>query len=461
MFYRVSKQSAYLYRRKNSSSFYFRRAIPCSLRNIIGKREIKLSLKTSSKNNAILIHDRITTIVNQFFLTGGSMSIEDLRKNIRGFEASSITRNPDGSFEIQGFKSDPNQVEAELKMLQALGFNSDNPNTVSKAKPKGIRFSELAEKHLKYADPNVKLLEQDKAIHQIFIELFDDPHLSEIDHVMLTNYIETIQNNIPSNAKKRYPNLTAKQIAKLSHPDKILMSAHSVNKYLGRIGVVFKYAVNHGLMDVNYAEGKRVKEHKDAREQRRPFTSDELRTIFTNNDKNLNKKPDLYWLLNIGAYSGMRLSEICQLQPRDIRQVDNIWVFDINDDHDLKNCKTSGSKRFVPIHDKLALLGLIDFAKTRKDDEFLFDWKYHEKNGWSHYSGKTANNFIKKTSGIEEQSFHCFRHNVADFLMKDRTVSKEVQEAILGHAHEGQSYGRYGKGFSIEELYDAVNALVY
>ncbi|MDQ6967486.1 MAG: site-specific integrase [Mariprofundaceae bacterium] len=400
----------------------------------------------------------LTLNVNQIFINGGNISMDDLKKSIRVFEANSITRNPDGSFEIQGFKSDPNNVDAELKMLTALGFNQP---IQSKPKPKGIKFSELAEKHLKHAQPNPKLLQQDEAIYQIFIELFDDPYLSDIDHMTLTNFVEIIQNNIPSNAKKTYPTLTAKQISKLNHSNKPMMSSHSVNKYLGRIGVVFKYGVNHGLIDANYAEGKRIKNFESARDKKRPFTNKELNNLFGKNNNNLSKKPDLYWLLYIGSYSGMRLSEICQLQPQDIRQVDGTWVFDINNNHKLKSCKTSGSKRFVPIHAKLLGLDFINFVDGRKNNEFLFGWGYHDKNGWAHYSGKSANNFIKKTCGISEQSFHCFRHTVADCLMKNRTVSKEVQEEILGHAHEGQSYGRYGKGFSVEELYDAIDKLDY
>jgi len=439
------------------------------LHSAFNKREIKFSLQVTSKVSAVLLHDKITANLNYIFNSKDASYMSDILKNFNlkkatSFEASSIIKNSDGSFEIQGFKSDPNQVDAELKMLQALGFTLPaNKGTQEKSEPNKdkITFSELFDRYLEHAQPNAETLQQDRSICQIFIELFDDPFLDDINHLMLTNFVETIQKHMPTNAKKSYPKLTAKQIIKLNHPASKMMKPSNVNKYLGRIGVVFKYAVNHGLMDANYATGKTIREHENAREKRRPFTSNELRVLLNENKVSANKKPDLYWLVNIGAYSGMRLGEICQLQPEDIQQVDGIWAFDINNNHKLKSCKSSGSKRLIPIHSKIIKDGFIEFVQVRKGNEFLFGWKYHDLKKWGHYSGKSVNNFIKKTCSISEQSFHCFRHTVADCLMKNRTVSKEVQEAILGHALEGQSYGRYGKGFGLDELKDAIEAVKY
>ena len=186
-----------------------------------------------------------------------------------------------------------------------------------------LRFSALVEKYLKYAELSVKTEYQDRPIFQMFIELYDDIYIDEIDHVLLSNFVETIQHNIPRNAKKAYPKLTAKQISKLNHNKDKLMSAHSVNKYLGRIGMVFKYAKNQGLMKENYAEGKRIKNHSKARELRRPFSIAELHTLFKTtklySDRN-DKNKDLFFLNLIGLFTGMRLGEICQLQPQDIRE---------------------------------------------------------------------------------------------------------------------------------------------
>jgi len=53
------KQSPYLYRHSKSPSFYFRRRVPKRLQQVIGKNEIKLSLRSTSKSKATLMHDQV------------------------------------------------------------------------------------------------------------------------------------------------------------------------------------------------------------------------------------------------------------------------------------------------------------------------------------------------------------------------------------------------------------------
>lgn len=62
----------------------------------------------------------------------------------------------------------------------------------------------------------------------------------------------------------------------------------------------------------------------------------------------------------------MRLEEICQLTIDDIKQIDEVWCFDVNDQVD-KRVKTIASKRYIPIHPKLIdELGLLDYVKAIK-----------------------------------------------------------------------------------------------
>jgi len=135
-------------------------------------------------------------------------------KKATSFEASLIIKNADGSVEIQGYKSDPDNPKQDLEALKMLGFGQSVQTepvqtNINKNKHR-LRFSALVEKYLKYAELSVKTEYQDRPIFQMFIELYDDIYIDEIDHVLLSNFVETIQYNIPRNAKKAYPKLTAK-----------------------------------------------------------------------------------------------------------------------------------------------------------------------------------------------------------------------------------------------------------
>jgi len=67
MLYKALKAAPYLYKHKQSSSFYFRRSVPASIRPLIMRSEIKLSLKTSNKQHAILMHNYFANIVESIF----------------------------------------------------------------------------------------------------------------------------------------------------------------------------------------------------------------------------------------------------------------------------------------------------------------------------------------------------------------------------------------------------------
>ncbi len=60
----------------------------------------------------------------------------------------------------------------------------------------------------------------------------------------------------------------------------------------------------------------------------------------------------------------MRREEICQLQRADVRQEDNVWVFDINARNE-RTTKTEAGLLLVPIHPKLIEMGFLEFCSDR------------------------------------------------------------------------------------------------
>ena len=75
--------------------------------------------------------------------------------------------------------------------------------------------------------------------------------------------------------------------------------------------------------------------------------------------------PERYWIPLIGMLSGLRLNEISPLYLDEIKEIDGITCFDINNDQD-KMLKTRSSKRMVPIHPALIHLGLLEYAARQR-----------------------------------------------------------------------------------------------
>jgi integrase len=167
--------------------------------------------------------------------------------------------------------------------------------------------------------------------------------------------------SLPPNIRKspKYRDLAIREIVALK-PEQT-MNPSTINKTLVRISTVFKWAVRQGYMERNPAEGMQIPSKRREDQERDALTTEDIKTIFDH--PQYGKGPSYtYWVPLIGLYSGMRLEEICQLHLEDIREVDGVWVFDVNQKGD-KRVKTKSSERLVPVHSRLIELGLLEYVE--------------------------------------------------------------------------------------------------
>jgi len=302
----------------------------------------------------------------------------------------------------------------------------------------------------------------------LFIEIVGDKPLGTLTHADTRQFKEALQ-NLPTNYKKK-PEYRDKTLADiLSNPNQDTLSDTTINKHLQKIGAFFNYAKRHGYMEGNLAEGMQIKQRKVREQDKRDvFTSEELTTIFTS--KIYQSLPAIkyaykHWLPLLALFTGARLNELCQLYTRDVYEVDSIWVISINDDAEDKKIKTADSTRLIPVHSKLIELGFIQFVNNRKARQLerLFPaLPYSEAEGYSRTPSKWFTNF-KASIGIpkdRKKAFHSFRHTFTNTL-KQLGIEEAVTAALIGHKHEGITYGRYGKGYDINILNDAIQQLEY
>jgi hypothetical protein len=170
-------------------------------------------------------------------------------------------------------------------------------------------------------------------------------------------------------------------------------------------------------------------------------------------------KDEKYWLPLLALYHGNRLEEFAQLHRTDVRQEEDIWFLDINDEGD-KQVKNEQSKRRVPLHPELFRLGFLNYVETiapNKNDRvfpllrpggpdnklgfFFTKW-------WSRY---------RKDTGVYEKGldYHSFRAGVATKLAQ-ANVSLEVRNELLGHEGKSTDERNYQKGFSLKFLAEAI-----
>ena len=243
------------------------------------------------------------------------------------------------------------------------------------------------------------------------------------------------------------------------------------SKSLGFIRAFYTWCVNEGYCDGNPFLSLTIKGQTTSEPKRVSFETTELTLLFNSPlftgyktlrywrdaGKIIKRRPE-FWVFLIGMLSGMRLGEILQLQSKDIRQVDNIWVFDINIDGGDKTTKNSQSIRNVPIHNKLLKLGILKWAhkSSAKVDDMLFPSLIGQVDGdVTNKASKILNNYLRKI-GItsSKKVFHSFRHSFADQLF-EHTDDYRKRNAIMGHVGSTSADG-YGSNPPLKKLSEVV-----
>ena len=341
----------------------------------------------------------------------------------------------------------------------------------TKKRKRDIRFSKMVDEYLIY---RTNLKEATKAANRkifgLFQEIYGDIMVSEFDHFMVTEFIETLKFKIPANIRKSFPHHSMQEIMAMNHKKagRAMMSIGNINKYLSRLSGLLKYAVNRGYIEENYALNKREIDPEHAKDKRARFNDDEISKLFSQTSpwaENDRKKPESFWIDLIGAFTGARLGEICQLRTSDIREITQDrfsgWVIDINRDGYQKNVKNRNAIRLVPIHSKLIELGFLDYVKKRRQDGCgqLWDLEPDEEGNWSNKMSKRII-YLHNKAGIKKP-FHSWRHTVCDVLMKNDDVRIEEQNGFVGHVIKGEGTNRYGKGLSLSILKHTAEGIHY
>lgn len=236
----------------------------------------------------------------------------------------------------------------------------------------------------------------------------------------------------------------------------------TINKHLTAYSNLFRWAVNNSYLANNFFQGIALPQRRNDEPSRKAFTHEQLQTIFDNLTHNdgLARKDAHKWGSLIGLFTGARVNEIAQLRVKDVRQIDGIWCFDINDS-DNKTLKTTASKRIVPIHPKLIELGLLDYrnsVEVQGYERLLYELTYCRGNGYGKNLSRWVNErFLTKLEiKTKELTFHSFRHTLITTLFQTG-VEEPLVKAIVGHTQKGVTLQTYfERGFKVQQLYDVI-----
>lgn len=293
--------------------------------------------------------------------------------------------------------------------------------------------------------------------------------------------------NLPTNASKKFPNLSYVEAAKIAAEDSNIAKLSPKRQH--DLFVVVKGALAHAeeiqWIDKNpfgstallkILPGIEEKDHV-------PFLLKELTAIFsspsftrwkTAKSPNQLPKQGKFWLPLLSVFLGLRANEAASLLTEDVKEQDGIHYLDVREVNDageaMKSLKTKVSKRRVPLHWQILESGFLKYVEERKTDQnnaFLFPeltpdlTTGNRAKAFSQWFNRLARKFVTNEPGKKKKTFHSFRHQVTDAI-RAITDSDEKRSALLGWT-EGSgpknAGAKYGSGFPLSQLKEVIDAI--
>lgn len=280
---------------------------------------------------------------------------------------------------------------------------------------------------------------------------------------------------LPPRFKQRYPHCTPAQAGDAAEDKGVApISKKTVNTYLDLLSSFFAFAEVEEYVAKNPATKLQLPIREGDRIPVRTFTVEELNLIFespvftgcVDDGRNYFRpgpnrpKRHRYWVPLIALYSGMRLSEICELQHANMVEEDGVLCFSVAA-LPWQNKKTANSRRLVPVHPTLIGLGLREYVDRQAFDGPLFPDLPIGKNGapgdpMSKWFGRFLDALGMDDPGYR---FHSFRHTWRTAL-RNAQVSEELVCRLGGWKQDGL-HAHYGENARAATLYQAISKVDY
>ena len=197
----------------------------------------------------------------------------------------------------------------------------------------------------------------------------------------------------------------------------------------------------------NPFENQHIEEVRGVRKkERKAFTVTDIQKLHESV-----KGKTLADLIMLGAYTGARIEELCQLKVSDVVKEDGVDCLYIRDG------KTSNAERIVPVHKDLK--PLIKRLAKEADGDFLLPASSKNKYGTRSDSLSKQFGRLKKDLGYgEEHVFHSLRKSFITFL-QNNDISGLTIASIVGHETGTITFDVYSAGPNAKQKLKAISTL--
>ena len=177
-------------------------------------------------------------------------------------------------------------------------------------------------------------------------------------------------------------------------------------------------------------------------ERIRGFTEEEAGLILQHAARE--QDPVRRWVPLLCAYSGARLSEVCQLRVKDIFQQGEIWCMKF--DPEAGSLKNENSERAVPLHPAIVASGFLKFVKAIGTGPVFANLAADRFGNRGGNGTKVLGKWVRGLGLTDERlsPSHSWRHRFKT-LGRQLGLAPDIVNAITGHHRKtvADSYGEF------------------
>ena len=447
---------------------YFRWRVPAELQTILGLKEIRFSLRTSSflvaqtrANNwfDFINHVKLMKSAYQFSEISKADYIQAMKKKIEEIQFIPHRRTPRPdvtelitvthggvSFDID-YGGDE-EKESKVALLLSEG-------KVSKAKLAGVTLSQFFDEFLEYKSTLTEKMKQSYQLYiKTLIEMMGDNDIALIEQGDIKNALLDFL-RMPKRNLAKYKNFSVSELLEMEIDDEDRLAEKSVSHVKKLLQGMFSYAVQKKYVTTSVMQGLRM--NLSSKVTFAKYDDAEvLRILDGVNQRELITKKWMCWL---AAYTGARRGEIIQLRKQDVKVDSRTNRYYLLITEDAGAIKTDNAHRQVPIHKKLIDEGFLKYAQSR--DDKLFDGLKAET--FTQWFGEFRESLgIAKYDDFNQRKvFHSFRHT---FITKSRAENSQVDKVQQVVGHEKIHFGvtdRYSHTYDIIQILDVVDKVSF
>lgn len=403
---------------KRGNLYHARLGIPSDLRDKFNKREFKQSLETSDRQEAEI---RALAVVSrwkrQIAAARGSLdAIEKMAADIRVetdySEEDAVTGMTGKDWHIESIADSFNDEEKEIR-FRNIAMGRKTP------------FITFLDKFLEQWEVDQKT----KDMASSFIKKIGN-HFKSIESISRPEVLRLVRKDSSANSTKT----------------KNFAFARRYWKYLEDEGIVSLEARN-PFSELNLKTNKKKAEAV----VRKAFSKADIESLHCEALKSEDRI--LGDLIALGAYTGARIDELCELTVDDVLIAEGVQVLSIRD------AKTKAGVRSVPVHPELKTL-IKRLVEQTQDGYLVFNQTSNKYQKRSNALGKRFGRLKKKLGFGADFVFHSIRKTVITEL-ENAGIPEGVSADIVGHEKKTMTYGLYSAGTSDKKKFEAIKNLEY